>query len=48
MGGPGGLCSSSLNKDYNSSLPDSIRVKGARQDRSYDEAWQVDQGSSAS
>ena len=35
-------------KDYNSSLPDSIKVKGNAQDRSYDEAWQVDQNSSNS
>ena len=32
-------------RDCTSSLPDSIKVKGDRQDRSYDEAWPIDQGS---
>ena len=35
-------------KDYTSSLPDSIKVKGIAQDRSYDEAWHVDQASNGS
>lgn len=48
FGGGGGHGTSSLVKDYASSLPDSIKVKGAAQDRSYDEAWQVDHGSSTS
>jgi len=43
-----GPCTSSLNKDFNNSLPDSMRVRGAAQDRSYDEAWQVDHGSTTS
>ena len=43
LGAPG--AGTSLVKDYASSLPDSIKVKGGGQDRSYDEAWQVDQGS---
>ena len=32
-------------RDCTSSLPDSIKVKGGGQDRSYDEAWPIDQGS---
>ena len=44
LGGPGGA-GTSMAKDYASSLPDSMKVRGGGQDRSYDEAWQVDQGS---
>jgi len=46
FGVTGGPNSSSLNKDYTSSLPDSIRVKNTMQDRSYDETWQGDHNSS--
>lgn len=48
LGGIGGPGTSSINKEYGSSFPDSIKVKGAAQDRSYDEVWQVDHGSTTS
>ena len=44
----GGLGTCSINKEYGNGFPDSIRAKGAAQDRSYDEAWQVDHGSTTS
>ena len=48
LGGPGGPGTASFVKDYSSSLPDSHKVRGPPQDRSYDEAWHVDQASSNS
>lgn len=48
LGGGGGPGTGSIVKDYASSKPDSMKVKGTVQDRSYDEVWQVDQGSSNS
>ena len=45
IGANGGPGTSSLVRDFASSMPDSIQVKGDVQDRSYDEALQVDHGS---
>ena len=36
VGGPG---TNSIVKEFTSSVPNSIKVKGGDQDRSYDEAW---------
>ena len=47
-GGLGGPGNNSQVKDYMSSLPESGKVKGVPQDRSYDEAWHVDQASNNS
>ena len=47
LGAPG-AGTSSIVKDYTSGLADSIKVKGGGQDRSYDEAWQVDHHSQGS